>query len=119
MGGTSLDASLVLDSQPVLHHGAEFEGLPINTPSLYIHTIGSGGSYNHLEAGDTLANETGGGGGCGDPFTRDPAAVARDVRNGFVSAVAARESYGVAVRTEDFTVDDAATATLRAGARTD
>ncbi|RBM14379.1 hydantoinase/oxoprolinase family protein [Streptomyces sp. PT12] len=43
MGGTSLDASLVLDSQPVLRQGAEFEGLPITTPSLYIHTIGSGG----------------------------------------------------------------------------
>lgn len=43
MGGTSLDASLVVDGQPVLHHGAEFEGLPINTSSLYIHTIGAGG----------------------------------------------------------------------------
>lgn len=43
MGGTSLDASLVLDHTPVLHQGAEFEGLPINTPSLYIHTIGAGG----------------------------------------------------------------------------
>lgn len=43
MGGTSLDASLVVDSAPVLHQGAEFEGLPINTPSLYIHTIGAGG----------------------------------------------------------------------------
>ncbi|WP_049572775.1 hydantoinase/oxoprolinase family protein [Streptomyces sp. SBT349] len=43
MGGTSLDASLVLDAQPVQRQGAEFEGLPITTPSLYIHTIGSGG----------------------------------------------------------------------------
>ena len=43
MGGTSLDASLVLDHEPVVHQGAEFEGLPISTPSLYIHTIGSGG----------------------------------------------------------------------------
>jgi N-methylhydantoinase A len=43
MGGTSLDASLVIDGEPVLHQGAEFEGLPINTPSLYIHTIGAGG----------------------------------------------------------------------------
>lgn len=43
MGGTSLDASLVLDCAPVAHQGAEFEGMPINTPSLYIHTIGSGG----------------------------------------------------------------------------
>lgn len=43
MGGTSLDASLIIDGVPVLHHGAEFEGLPINTSSLYIHTIGAGG----------------------------------------------------------------------------
>lgn len=43
MGGTSLDASLVLDHEPVLYQGAEFEGLPINTRSLYIHTIGAGG----------------------------------------------------------------------------
>ena len=43
MGGTSLDASLVVDGQPVLHQGASFEGLPINTSSLYIHTIGAGG----------------------------------------------------------------------------
>ena len=43
MGGTSLDASLVIDGQPVLHQGAQFEGLPINTSSLYIHTIGAGG----------------------------------------------------------------------------
>ena len=43
MGGTSLDASLVVDGQPVLHQGAQFEGLPINTSSLYIHTIGAGG----------------------------------------------------------------------------
>lgn len=50
MGGTSLDASLVLDNEPVLYHGAEFESLPINTPSLYIHTIGAGGgSLGYLD----------------------------------------------------------------------
>ncbi|AYY15518.1 hydantoinase/oxoprolinase family protein [Actinobacteria bacterium YIM 96077] len=43
MGGTSLDASLVMDGEPVMYQGTEFEGLPINTPSLYIHTIGAGG----------------------------------------------------------------------------
>ena len=43
MGGTSLDASLILDGEPVLFQGAEFEQLPINIPSLYIHTIGAGG----------------------------------------------------------------------------
>ena len=43
MGGTSLDASLIIDEEAVLYQGAEFEGLPINSPSLYIHTIGAGG----------------------------------------------------------------------------
>jgi N-methylhydantoinase B len=36
----------------------------------------TGGSYNHLAAGDVLANNTGGGGGWGDPLRRDPAKVA-------------------------------------------
>jgi N-methylhydantoinase B len=38
---------------------------------------------------------TPGGGGWGDPLARDPEAVRRDVRDGFVSATAAREVYGV------------------------
>jgi N-methylhydantoinase A len=55
MGGTSLDASLVLDGEPVSHNGAEFEGLPINTPSLYIHTIGAGGgSLGYLDEAGAL-----------------------------------------------------------------
>ncbi len=35
-----------------------------------------------------------GGGGHGDPAARDPAAIARDVRLGYVTAVAARRDYG-------------------------
>lgn len=55
MGGTSLDASLIVDGRPVLHQGAEFEGLPINTPSLYINTIGAGGgSIAHLDEAGAL-----------------------------------------------------------------
>lgn len=55
MGGTSLDASLVQDGQPVSYNGAEFEGLPINTPSLYIHTIGAGGgSLGYLDEAGVL-----------------------------------------------------------------
>jgi N-methylhydantoinase A len=39
----------------VLHQGAEFEQLPINTPSLYIHTIGAGGgSIAWLDAAGAL-----------------------------------------------------------------
>ncbi len=55
MGGTSLDASLILDHQSVLYQGAEFEQMPINMPSLYIHTIGSGGgSIAWLDAAGVL-----------------------------------------------------------------
>ncbi|HME22771.1 MAG TPA: hydantoinase B/oxoprolinase family protein [Acetobacteraceae bacterium] len=54
---------------------------------------------------------SGGGGGYGDPFTRDPEAVARDVAAGLVSHERAREVYGVALDGDD--VDREATARLR------
>ena len=72
-----------------------------------------GSSYNFLEAGQVLANNTGGGGGWGNPFERDPALVAKDVRNGFVSVEAAERDYGVAVDPATFSVDTVRTATLR------
>jgi N-methylhydantoinase B len=72
-----------------------------------------GGSYNRLDAGEVLVNDTGGGGCFGDPFTREPERVARDVRNGFVSVRAAARDYGVVVDAGMFTVDAAATALLR------
>jgi N-methylhydantoinase B len=56
-----------------------------------------------------------GGGGMGDPATRDPAQVAMDVRNGLVSVEAARTLYCVAL-TSDGAVDVAATETLRRAA---
>lgn len=46
-----------------------------------------------LEAGDTIAFHTPGGGGYGDPADRDPEALARDVRFGYVSRRAARDVY--------------------------
>jgi N-methylhydantoinase B len=55
------------------------------------------------------------GGGYGPPRERDPAAVARDVADGLVSAEAARERYGVVIAA-DGSVDEAATVALRRGA---
>ncbi|HEY0532680.1 MAG TPA: hydantoinase B/oxoprolinase family protein [Actinoplanes sp.] len=57
----------------------------------------TGGSYNRLDTGEVLVNNTGGGGGYGDPLSRDPARVGADVRNGFVSVDAALRDYGVVV----------------------
>jgi len=56
-----------------------------------------------------------GGGGYGEPRARDPAAVLADVRDGYVSAEAAAERYGVVVDTETWRVDEAATERLRRG----
>jgi N-methylhydantoinase B len=48
-----------------------------------------------VRAGEIIRIRTTGGGGWGDPFDRDPAAVARDVRDGKVSPAGARDDYGV------------------------
>ena len=58
---------------------------------------------------------TPGGGGYGEPFARDPIAVALDVARGYYTVAHARERFGV-VLTPDGTLDEAATAALRARA---
>jgi N-methylhydantoinase B len=66
-----------------------------------------------------------GGGGYGDPFTRDPQRVLDDVVNGYVSIEAAQREYGVVIRylgrpdqlvrlPQDYAIDWEATRSLRA-----
>jgi len=62
--------------------------------------------------GDLLLFETAGAGGVGDPLSRDPEAVAKDVRWNLVSREAAREEYGVALD-DSGNVDASATETER------
>lgn len=50
-----------------------------------------------LKAGDRVRVQTPGGGGYGDPFERDPAAVARDVRLGRYTVDQALALFGVAL----------------------
>jgi N-methylhydantoinase B len=68
-----------------------------------------------IVAGQHVRLETPGGGGFGDPLTRDPLRVARDVELGYVTPAAARGEYGVVIA-ENGAVDAAATAALRSGA---
>jgi len=68
------------------------------------------------KAGDVITIMTPGGGGYGDPFARDPLAVAQDVARGLVSCEAARRDYGVQVD-GDGAVDAAQTALLREAPR--
>jgi N-methylhydantoinase A len=52
MGGTSFDASLVVDGRPTFSGEAELEGLPIQMSIIDIHVIGAGGgSLAWLESG--------------------------------------------------------------------
>jgi N-methylhydantoinase B len=62
--------------------------------------------------GDRLVLSLPGGGGMGSPAERDPALVARDVRDGLVSAGSAERDYRVAL-TPDGAVNEAETAFLR------
>ena len=54
-----------------------------------------------------------GGGGYGDPKTRDPERVLRDVRDGIVSADSAENDYAVAIAADGRSIDRARTDRLR------
>jgi len=65
-----------------------------------------------LRKGDVFRLDTPGGGGHGDPATREPQRVLDDLAEGYISAEAAERQYGV-VRKDDGTLDAAATAARR------
>lgn len=58
--------------------------------------LGSKVTNMRVEKGDIIRLETSGGGGFGLPANRDRAAVENDIRQGYVSAEAARTIYGYA-----------------------
>jgi N-methylhydantoinase B len=87
------------------HLNPETENRPL--PSKLTMTITKGEVFRH---------EVAGAGGYGDPLERDPAAVARDVLNEFVSRAAAGADYGVVLDDEGRALPQA-TAQLRADHR--
>jgi N-methylhydantoinase B len=81
-------------------------------------SLGSGSSlrskgFQVVPRGDRLLVEMPGGGGFGDPLTREPDLVARDVLYGYLSAEDAERDYGV-VLSVDGAADRSGTAGLRA-----
>jgi N-methylhydantoinase B len=67
-----------------------------------------------LRAGDAFRLRSGGGGGHGPAFERPVEDVQEDVRQGYVTAAAAAEFYGVVIDPDTFAIDLSATAQLRA-----
>jgi len=69
-----------------------------------------------LKEGDIFRLDTPGGGGLGNPLTRDPERVLSDVREGYVSVERARADYRVVVTNKDgaYEIDHASTEKLRA-----
>jgi N-methylhydantoinase B len=65
-----------------------------------------------LLPGDVLVMDSSGGGGFGDPLERDPARVAADLAEGYVTPEAAETIYGIALA--DGAIDPEATARRRA-----
>lgn len=65
-------------------------------------------------SGQVLRLRSSSGGGYGDPFSRDPEAVAVDVLDGLLSTAAAESHYGVLFTKDGPSVDWAATAARRA-----
>lgn len=68
---------------------------------------------NRVVRGDVIRVETGGGGGWGHPFDREPERVLADVLGGFVSRANALAEYGVVLTPDGIAVDLAATRDLR------
>ena len=69
-----------------------------------------------IRRGQKVRLETPGGGGFGDPATREPERVMRDLRLGYISREAARRDYQVVLR-DDGSLDADATAMVRAGTK--
>jgi len=67
-----------------------------------------------IKPGDRVVMWEGGGGGWGPPEERPAEKVKHDVEQGLVSLQAARTQYGVALNPADLSIDEAATALLRA-----
>ncbi len=69
--------------------------------------------FGPLNNNESYSLYTGGGGGYGSPFERDPQLVLQDVVEGYVSLDESKKLYGVAIDDRNMIVDESATKLLR------
>jgi N-methylhydantoinase B len=118
------EAHLAIRSDRRLHRPYGLQGGQAGTPSNNVlHHAESDEVLatmisTRIRAGERIYHKQAAGGGFGDPLTRDPAAVARDVKNDKVSLAVAREHYGVVLNEPTLQVDEVATEALRQQMRT-
>ena len=70
-----------------------------------------------LNPGDRYTMMSGGGGGFGDPLTRELEAVEHDLTQGYISSEAAEKLFGVIIDSETFAIDAEASEARRAEMR--
>lgn len=94
-----------------LEHGKQ----PINTGTILGKVVDLDAKEVNLpiSKGDVFMEFEGGGGGLGDPLTREPQHVADDVRDRYVDRAIADNVYGVVFADGSFEVDSEATAARR------
>lgn len=128
-GGTGIDYEVEVEASAQY----SFRGEGLRTPSGFGVAGGEAGAVGamtltledgqNLEVPQYCLRELGplrmhlyspGGGGWGDPALRSADAVLRDVEDGVVSIAAARDIYKVVISADGRSVDEAATAALRA-----
>jgi len=98
-----------------------FGGVEGDTPqvTVWLSEEGRPGKYSKAEqlplrAGARLTASTGGGGGYGPAWKRDPQAVLHDLRCGYISRTAAENAYGVAFTDDgEYNIDTIKTDTRR------
>jgi N-methylhydantoinase B len=116
--GTSGSLSNLTDRHRFAPPGL-FNGLPGAMGATILNPDTEGAQILHSKAiqplthGDLVSMRVSGSGGYGDPLTRDPELVARDVFLGYVSREGAREWYGVVVDPATNEVDQRETEMLR------
>lgn len=116
-GGDGTMATGSSDGEVTVGHGTQ-GGEPTPLSWTYLRRNGTDTrvqvhSMVPLKPGDVVVKFGSGGGGVGNPRERDPAAVAADVKKGFVSLEAAASVYAVVLNQETFEIDEDATRALR------
>jgi len=120
------DTQLVIfgdgDVEPAfgLHGGGSgsLNSITLQYPEGKAHTPLSLDLLKGVPKGTRYRQCAGGGGGYGRPCDRPAGLVAREVRNGIISAGVARDVYGVVMDERTFAADDGATAAQRRKLRT-